>query len=463
MIIKPNGYAIWETIQGILDRKFKDRGVKNAYFPLFIPLSFLEKEAEHVEGFAAETAVVTHTRLEKSKEGKLLPSSKLEEPLVVRPTSEMIIGASFAKWIQSYRDLPMKINQWCNVVRWEMRPRLFLRTAEFLWQEGHTAHATAEEAQALVAEILEIYADFAESYLAIPVIRGEKSEGERFPGAQNTFTFEAMMQDGKALQMGTSHYMGTNFAKASEIRFLNQKGELEYAHTTSWGLTTRMIGAMVMAHGDDNGVVLPPRVAPIHVMIVPFIMNDESKKTVLPFCLKLKERISLVEYYGRKVEVMIDDRDLRGSEKSWDAIKKGFPIRIEVGPRDIEKGEIPIYSRMKEKGAAKFYPVEEVEKIVPSILEEIHQEIYAKALAHREANTIRVESLADFEKIFLKETLPHRFVLAPCHGGKALETKIKNNYGVTIRCIPLEQNVNPLPCLFTGKEGAPQAVFARSY
>ncbi len=463
MIIKPNGYAIWETIQSILDRKFKNKGVKNAYFPLFIPLSFLEKEAEHVEGFASETAVVTHTRLEKNKEGKLIPSSKLEEPLVVRPTSEMIIGASFAKWIQSYRDLPMKINQWCNVVRWEMRPRLFLRTAEFLWQEGHTAHASQQEAEAMVSDILELYADFAESYLAIPVIRGEKSEGERFPGAQNTFTFEAMMQDGKALQMGTSHYMGTNFAKASEIRFLNQTGTLEYAHTTSWGLTTRMIGAMVMTHGDDNGVILPPRIAPTHVVIIPFIMNEESKSTVLPFCEELKERLSSIEYYGRKLAVVIDDRDLRGSEKSWDAIKKGIPIRIEVGPRDIEKGAVPVSLRTKDKKDATFQPVEKLEKVLPILLEEIHQEIYAKAVAHREANTVRVESIADFEKIFLQESFPHRFVLAPCHGGKALEAKIKNDYGVTIRCIPLKQTAPPCSCLFTGKEGAPQAVFAKSY
>lgn len=463
MIIKPNGYALWENMQAILDRKFKERGVRNAYFPLFIPLSFLEKEAEHVEGFATETAIVTHTRLEKGPDGKLIPASKLEEPLIVRPTSEMIIGASFAKWIQSYRDLPMQINQWCNVVRWEMRPRLFLRTAEFLWQEGHTAHATEEEARAKVLEILEVYADFAETYLAIPVIRGEKSEGERFPGAQNTYTFEAMMQDGKALQMGTSHYMGTNFAKACGIRFLNEKGELAYAHTTSWGSTTRMIGAMVMAHGDDNGVILPPRLAPIQVMIIPFLMNEESKKVVLPFCQELKERLSKIEYFGRKVGVSIDDRDLKGSEKSWDAIKKGIPIRLEIGPRDIENGKVPLYLRTKEKNASLPQDSGNIEEAVLQYLEELHHEIYQRALAYREANLVRVDSLADFKDLFLEDRLPHRFALAPCHGGKALEAQIKNDYGVTIRCIPIKQTAPPASCLFTQKENAPQAVFARSY
>jgi len=463
MIVKPNGYALWENIQSILDKKFKSLGVQNAYFPLFIPLSFLEKEAEHVEGFAKECAVVTHTRLEEGSDGKLVPASPLEEPLIVRPTSETIIGASFAKWIESYRDLPLKINQWCNVVRWEMRPRLFLRTSEFLWQEGHTAHASATEALAMAHEMLEVYADFAENMLAIPVIKGEKSEGERFPGAVNTFTFEAMMQDGKALQMGTSHYMGTNFAKSSKIQFLNEEGNLEYAHTTSWGVTTRMIGAVVMTHSDDNGLVLPPRIASKHIVIVPFTMKEETKAQVLSYCHQLAAELNEGMYFKEPIKAIVDERNLRAGEKSWDAIKKGYPIRIEIGARDIKANKLPVFLRTKEKKESKILSKEEVLTQITALLDEVHETIYHRALDYRKANTVSIGSLTDFEEIFSQNSLSNRFVLAPFGGNKALETKIQKDYGVTIRCIPHEQPSASSNCLFTKSEKAKQAIFAKSY
>jgi prolyl-tRNA synthetase len=464
MIVLPNGYAIWENIQSILDKKFKERGVHNAYFPLFIPLSFLEREAEHVEGFAKETAIVTHTRLEKGPEGKLIPVSPLEEPLVVRPTSETIIGDSFSRWIQSYRDLPLKINQWCNVVRWEMRPRLFLRTSEFLWQEGHTAHASAEEGLQMAKEMLEVYARFAEEYLAIPVIRGEKSEGERFPGAVNTFTFEGMMQDGKALQMGTSHYMGTNFAKACGIKYLSENGTQELVHTTSWGVTTRMIGALIMAHGDDNGVIVPPRIAAKHVAIIPFTMKEEGKKEILDTCQRLAAELKELHYAGRQLEVFVDDRDMRAGEKGWDAIKKGTPIRIEIGARDIESGVVPLSMRHKEKGDTIKVPLKEIKGKILSFLDQIHREMYDRALVYQKENTTVARSLSEFEVLFKEQRFPSPFVIAPFNGDKALEASIQKQYGVSIRCIPHDQPPHlSSSCLFTKREGAKQVIFARSY
>ncbi len=464
MIIKPNGYAIWEVMQAVLDKKFKKMGVKNAYFPLLIPLSFLEKEAEHIEGFAKETAVVTHTRLEKGPDGKLIPTSPLEELLVIRPTSETIIGDSFSKWIESYRDLPMKINQWCNVMRWEMRPRLFLRTSEFLWQEGHTAHATAEEARNMALEMLEIYATFAEDYLAIPVIRGEKSEGERFPGAVSTYTFEAMMQDGKALQMGTSHYMGTNFAKSSDIQFLSKEGAREYVHTTSWGVTTRMIGALVMVHGDDNGIILPPRIAPTQIVIIPFLMKEGDSSEILSYCAKLKEELETIQYHDRTISVHLDDRDMRAGEKSWDAIKKGYPLRIEIGAREIKEGKIPLYLRTKEKKDALFTSLDKIISEIPAVLDKIHSDLYAKALHYRESNTVTASSEVEFDQFFRQDTAStSRFVIAPFKEGKTLETKIQKDFGVTVRCIP--HNLPPIEssCLFSKQPGARLAVFAKSY
>lgn len=324
MVIKPWGYGIWENIQRTLDDKFKATGHVNAYFPLFIPKSYFEKEAEHVEGFAKECAVVTHSRLEDDGHGGLKPAGKLTEELIVRPTSETIIGASFAKWVSSYRDLPLLINQWANVVRWELRTRLFLRTTEFLWQEGHTVHASSQEAQDETMMILKLYADFAREYLAMPVIEGRKTESEKFPGAEATYTFEAMMQDKKALQAGTSHFLGQKFAKASNIKFQSKEGVEEFAWTTSWGVTTRLIGALIMTHGDDNGVVLPPRIAPVHVVVVPIYRNEEEQKTVMAFVQELEDALKDMRYHERALQVKVDDRDLRGGEKVWEWIKKVF-------------------------------------------------------------------------------------------------------------------------------------------
>ena len=342
MVIKPWGYAIWENIQRRLDAMFKATGHENAYFPLFIPMSFLEKEAQHVEGFAKECAVVTHHRLEPDRKGPATcsrrQSAKLDEPLIVRPTSETIIGATFARWVQSYRDLPILINQWANVVRWELRTRMFLRTTEFLWQEGHTVHATAEEAERETRQMLDVYAEFAEGTMAMPVIKGEKTAGERFPGAVDTYTIEAMMQDRKALQAGTSHFLGQNFSKAQEIKFQSEAGELEYAWTTSWGVTTRLVGALVMTHSDDDGLVLPPKLAPAHVVIMPIAKTDEERGVVLAYCEALRAELAAQQYDGEPVRVRLDDRDSR--DRKWQWVKKGVPIRLEIGPRDIEGGTL---------------------------------------------------------------------------------------------------------------------------
>ncbi len=463
MVIKPRGYALWENIQRLLDGKFKQRGVENAYFPLFIPLEYLQREAAHIEGFAKECAIVTHTRLEKDENGKLVPAGKLEEPLIVRPTSETIIGESFSKWVQSYRDLPIKINQWCNIVRWEMRPRLFLRTAEILWQEGHTVHSSAEEALALSLEIQDLYAHFAEEYLAIPVIKGEKSEGERFPGAENTFTFEAMMQDGKALQMGTSHYMGQNFAKACNIKFLNKDGKEEYGYTTSWGSTTRMIGAMIMCHGDDNGMIIPPKIAAKHIAIIPVLTNEEKNAEVLLYCDRLKNALNQISFYQSNLGVDIIKDDRRSGDKVWDAIKKGYPVRIEIGSRDIESSKLPVSMRTKDKSEKMFLSFEEILSSIEKILEEIHFTLFNKALLHREQNTVSVTSMTEFADAVKREDFPLKFIKAPYGGDKLLEEKIQKDFGVTIRCIPQNQPQEISDCLFNGRKKPVQAIFAKSY
>ena len=463
MIIKPNGYAIWENMQRVLDASFKNLGVQNCYFPLLIPLSFLEKEAKHVEGFAKETAVVTHVRLENNAEGKLVPASPLEEPLVIRPTSETIIGASFANWIQSYRDLPMKLNQWANVMRWEMRPRLFLRTSEFLWQEGHTAHATKEEAIEMAEQMVNVYTNFAKEYLAIPATLGEKSEGERFPGAETTFTFEAMMQDGKALQMGTSHFLGQNFSKASNVQFQTKEGVLDHPWTTSWGLTTRMIGAMIMVHGDDDGIRMPPRIAPIHVMIIPVITDEVNRLNVMKVCEEMKNELGTCDYFGQKIQAQIDIRDMRGGEKAWDSIKKGHPIRIEVGARDLESGKFPMHLRTKVKNEKQFILRNDLVDAVLKSLEEIQFTLYKEAEAFREANTKKIATYEEFQEIFKDSNERAPFVVTPWAGDKALEASIKKEFGVTIRCLPLETKGERAPCLFTKEQKAPLAIFARSY
>jgi len=470
MVIKPWGYAVWENMQRVLDDMFKDTGHKNAYFPLFIPLSFLEKEAEHVEGFAKECAVVTHHRLEVGKDGKLVPAGELEEPLVVRPTSETIIGASFSKWVQSYRDLPLLINQWANVVRWELRTRLFLRTAEFLWQEGHTAHATSEEAVDETMQMLRVYADFAENWMAMPVIQGEKTAGERFPGAVQTFCIEAMMQDRKALQAGTSHFLGQNFAKSSDIKFLDDKGVLQFAWTTSWGVSTRLVGAMIMTHSDDDGFVCPPKLAPTHVVILPVTHKPEDRERVLAYCKQVERELRAQSFAGRPIRVEIDDRDLRGGDKVWQWIKKGVPIRLEIGPRDMQSDSVFMARRdkgPKEKGGI---PRTELLANIGNVLQEMQDGLLKRAMDFRAEHTRIIDTKEEFYAFFTS-TQKDENQPAPIHGGFAmthfcgdveLETKIKDDLAVTVRCIPLEPG-EPGICPFTGKPSAKRVVWAKSY
>jgi prolyl-tRNA synthetase len=472
MVIKPWGYAIWENIQRTLDRMFKDTGHKNAYFPLFIPLSFLEKEAAHVDGFAKECAVVTHHRLVAGKDGKLVPSGELEEPLVVRPTSETIIGESFAKWVQSYRDLPLLINQWANVVRWEMRTRLFLRTAEFLWQEGHTAHATADEAREETRTMLDVYATFAEEWMAVPVIKGEKTANERFPGAVDTYCIEAMMQDRKALQAGTSHFLGQNFAKASDIKFLDQSGVLQHAWTTSWGVSTRLIGALIMAHSDDDGLVLPPRLAPAHVVILPVLHKPESAAAVLAYCRELAAELRKQSYAWGRIEVEIDERDIRGGDKVWGWIKKGVPIRVEVGPRDMEQDSVFMARRDKPHKEKVSVKRGEFVATAAKILDEMQTGLFAKAKAFREANTRTFEKKDDLVAWFTPKKPASDNEPTEIHGGFAMarfaldsqaEQKLKDDHGVTVRCIPIDAADDPGPCILTGKPATKRVVFAKSY
>ncbi|MEM8945483.1 MAG: proline--tRNA ligase [Planctomycetota bacterium] len=462
MVIKPWGYAIWENIQRQLDDMFKATGHENAYFPLFIPMSFLEKEAEHVEGFAKECAVVTHHRLEPDGEGGLqpAPSAKLEEPLIVRPTSETIIGATFARWAQSYRDLPILINQWANVVRWELRTRMFLRTAEFLWQEGHTVHATSNEAIDETRKILEVYADFAEQYMAMPVIKGKKTDGERFPGAEATYSIEAMMQDRKALQAGTSHFLGQNFAKAQEIKFQNQEGQEVYAWTTSWGVSTRLVGGLIMTHSDDDGLVLPPKLAPAHAVILPMYKSDDERATVLAYCEKLKTDLQAQRFDDAPVRVRIDDRDIRGGEKKWQWVKRGVPLSITVGPRDIENGGVFVLRR---DVGGKGDPASR-DKFVANVgatLGEIQQTLFDRAAEARDAASVEIDTLDEFEKFFADGSPGG---LAYCHfvDGPEMESKVKA-MKVTPRCVPIDAPEEPGKCIFTGRDSTRRGVFARAY
>lgn len=466
MVIKPWGYALWENIQRGLDKMFKDTGHQNAYFPLFIPMSFLEKEAEHVEGFAKECAVVTHHRLEPKPDGSgLQPAGPLEEPLIVRPTSETIIGAMYAKWVQSYRDLPIKINQWANVVRWEMRTRLFLRTAEFLWQEGHTVHATREEAMEETYQMLDVYADFAENFMAVPVIKGEKTAGERFPGADITVSIEAMMQDRKALQAGTSHFLGQNFAKAQDIKFQDQNGEVAHAWTTSWGVSTRLIGALIMTHADDDGMVVPPKLAPSHAVILPIYREESQRAEVLEYCDKLKADLEMQAYAGRAIDVEIDDRDLRGGEKKWYHVKRGVPLRIEVGPKDIANNAAFVARR--DTGEQKGVPRDELVAGFVGMLDEIQNNLFQRALKMREEHSTTITTEADFRKYFT----PKKSDAPEMHGGFAYcyfssEEELQpllNELKVTIRCIPLADNDEPGICFLTGKPADKKAVFAKAY
>lgn len=467
MVIKPWGYGIWERIQRALDLEIKALGHENAYFPLFIPLSFLEKEAEHVEGFAKECAVVTHHRLE-ARDGKLVPVGEIEEPLVVRPTSETIIGESFAKWIQSYRDLPLLINQWANVVRWEMRTRLFLRTAEFLWQEGHTAHASQEEANEEMHTILEVYRSLAEDVLAMPVICGEKTEAERFPGAVNTLCIEAMMQDRKALQAGTSHYLGQNFAKASGIQFLNQAGELQHAYTTSWGVSTRLIGGMIMTHGDDDGLRVPPRVAPKHVVILPVVTGSDIEADVIEYAESIAQELRSLSYAGEPVVVHVDKRDLRGGEKNWQWIKKGIPVRVEVGPRDLKDNKAVLCRRDKGHKEKSFLTREELSATLVDTLSEIQTNYFKEAKAFRDEHlNTEIDNFDDLKAFFTpknqkKPEIHGGFVRAKWCGDAAVEEEL-SQLKITIRCLPLEQSGTTGKCVVTGKEATKDAIFAKAY
>lgn len=470
MVIKPWGYAIWENIMRDMDVMFKETGVRNAYFPLFIPLNYLEKEAEHVEGFATECAVVTHHRLEKGAAGGLVPAGKLSEPLVVRPTSETIIGESFSKWVSSYRDLPILINQWANVVRWEMRTRIFLRTSEFLWQEGHTAHATEAEAIERTQQMLDIYARFVEQFLAIPVIRGRKTAGERFPGAVDTLCVEAMMQDRKALQAGTSHFLGQNFAKASGIKFQSAQEKEEFAWTTSWGSSTRMIGGMIMTHSDDDGLVLPPKIASAQVVLIPIVRKEKDREPVMTYVARLADDLKASNYNGRSLVVEIDDRDIGGG-KSWDWIKKGIPVRVEIGPRDIDADSVFVGRRDKsprDKAAVK--RAEFVSSIV-TVLDEIQQTLYDRALAYRQEHTRDIDTNADFYDYFTAESsdrpeIHGGFALSHWCGRNACERRIKEDLKVTIRCIPFEKmgaDTGSGSCICCGKPSRERVVFAKAY
>ena len=457
MVIKPYGYAIWERMQAELDRMFKETGHVNAYFPIFIPKSYFSKEASHVDGFAKECAVVTHYRLKNDPNGKGVivdPDAKLEEELIVRPTSETIIWDTYRKWIQSYRDLPLLINQWANVVRWEMRTRLFLRTAEFLWQEGHTAHATHQEAVEEAEKMLEVYAHFAENYMAIPVIKGVKTESERFAGALETYCIEALMQDGKALQAGTSHFLGQNFAKAFDVKFAAKDGTLDYVWATSWGVSTRLMGALIMTHSDDNGLVLPPNLAPHQVVIVPIYRSQEQFDAVSEVAEKLQK-----ELREKGLRVKFDNRDTHKPGWKFNEYElKGVPVRIAIGPKDIEKNTVELARR--DTLEKEFVPMDAVVGKVEKLMQEIQTNLLKKALNYRKEHTTKVATYNEF-----KEVLKNKggFVLAHWDGTPETEERIKNETKATIRCIPLAGEKEAGTCIFTGKPSCQRVIFAKAY
>jgi prolyl-tRNA synthetase len=465
MVIKPWGWAIWENIQRVLDGMFKETGHENAYFPLFIPLSFLQKEADHVEGFAKECAVVTHHRLQPDANGKLQPASPLEEPLIVRPTSETIIGAMYAKWVQSYRDLPILINQWANVVRWEMRTRLFLRTTEFLWQEGHTAHATEAEAREETMKMLDVYADFAEQHMAMPVIKGEKTAGERFPGAVATYSIEAMMQDRKALQAGTSHFLGQNFSKAQGIQFQDQNSQQQFAWTTAWGVSTRLVGGLIMTHSDDDGLVCPPRLAPKHIVLLPIYRNDEEKAAVIPYVQSLKKELEAQIYSDAKVRVHIDDRDIRGGDKVWYHIKRGVPLRAEIGPKDIAKNGV--FLARRDTGEKAGVDRNELVATISTRLQSIQDNLFQRALKLREENTRTIDKRDDLLAWFTPKNANNPEIhggFALCHftEGKEVDDLLKQ-HKLTIRNMPIGLEDIPGKCVFTGQPTTKRAYVAKSY
>src|SRR3990167_6849912 len=460
MIIKPWGYAVWENMQRILDNEFKANGHKNLYFPLFIPLSFMQKEAEHVEGFAKECAVVTHHRLEKNADGVLVPAGLLEEPYIIRPTSETIIGEAFSRWIQSYRDLPLLINQWANIVRWELRTRLFLRTTEFLWQEGHTAHATHEEALQESLKMLDVYTQFAENSMAMPVVKGEKTASERFPGAVNTYCIEALMQDNKALQAGTSHFLGQHFSRGFNIKYLSKEGKEEFVWTTSWGSSTRLIGGLIMTHSDDNGLVLPPKLAPAHIVILPIIHKEEDRETILTYCEKLREALHNIRYHDRGLVIEMDTRELSGGEKVWHWVKKGIPIRLEIGNKECANQSVFLGRRDKEYKDRQSISQKEFFANVVQELDEMQTNLLQRAQARQKQNSVVIHNQNDFYEFFKNDG---GFAYAYWNGDPAIEAKMKTELSVTIRCLPLNQQAQAGKCIFTGESSSQQAIFAESY
>jgi len=475
MVIKPWGYGVWEQLQQELDRRIKATGHENCYFPMFIPLSFIAKEAEHVEGFAKEMAVVTHHRL-KNIDGKLVPdpAAQLEEPLVVRPTSETIIGDAFARWVRSHRDLPLLINQWANVVRWEMRPRLFLRTTEFLWQEGHTAHASKEEAVAETMKMLEVYRSFAEDWLALPVIAGEKPENERFPGAEATYSIEAMMQDGKALQAGTSHFLGTHFAEAQNIKFQDDAGTLTFCNTTSWGVSTRLIGGVIMTHGDDDGLRLPPAIAPRQIVVVPMLRDKPEDAEVLAYCESLVAALSSLNVFGHPLRALLDTKKIKSAEKRWNWVRRGAPLIVEIGPRDAAGGNITFMRRDSLRDGDKVKSIactraEFLEEKAVQLLAEIQHSLYAEAKARLDANIISgVTDWAGVEAYFSGDEDAFKGWLKVSWsrpGGAELEAVDQKLKGLklTIRNAPLQQPDAFAPCLFTGKPGVEEVLIGRAY
>jgi len=463
MVIRPEGYAIWEAIQRDLDRRFKETGHVNAYFPLLIPQSFLTKEAEHVEGFAMECAIVTHTKLERGEKG-LVPGGKLEEPLIIRPTSETVIGSMYSQWIQSYRDLPVLINQWCNVMRWELRTRLFLRTAEFLWQEGHTAHETAEEAQQETLRMLDVYADFARDFLALPVVKGAKTDAEKFPGAVTTYTIEGLMQDGKALQCGTSHFLGQNFAKAFEIKYLGRDQQEHHAFTTSWGVSTRLIGAMIMAHSDDEGLIIPPRAAPVVLAVVPIFKSDAERTevaafldTVLALLVGEQEVAASAKSSGQKI--IVDWRDTRPGDKQYHWEQRGVPFRMEAGPRDVQQGALVLKNRLN-RDKAIIARSDISADWLRGKLDQAHVAMLARATVYLDANTHTANSYDELKQIVAEKG---GFVRCYFQPNVAAETKIKEETKATVRCIPLAQDGTSGACIFTGEPTQTQVLFAQAY
>lgn len=470
MVIKPWGYAIWERMQQVLDRRFKETGHVNAYFPLLIPLSFLEKEATHVAGFAKECAVVTHHRLEE-REGSLVPAGPLDEPFVIRPTSETLIGDCYSRWVQSYRDLPILMNQWANVMRWEMRTRLFLRTAEFLWQEGHTAHATAQEAQEETNQMIEVYREFAEDFMAMRVIMGEKTPGERFPGAVQTLTIEAMMQDFKALQAGTSHFLGQNFAKASNIQFMDPEGQQQYAWTTSWGVSTRLIGGLIMTHSDDDGLVLPPRLAPVQIRIMPILKNNADPTPVLEAVGALKAQLEALFFKGEPLRVDVDKRPLSGGDKLWQNVKKGIPILVELGPKDLERGQVCLRRRDRAVREKQFCARADFLAGVVAQLEDIQDQLWCRSknrMAEHTQEVLTLDALKSWCQQMGSDTSGEEgdralgFAKIPVGATVDLESYLKP-LKLSARCIPKDSPVPNKPCALTGEKADHWVLVAKAY